>query len=141
MQRQKTIEVNGERVRIVAHERTYTGNKCGFNVRVNGTRHFVNCLSFDEAMDKALARYLGTERSTAMAKQKKATKATGRGKDARVAKTAAKATKATKAAPGANDNEGSMVITTVGPLAFGYWGAWGICARKGSGTITAQRFS
>jgi hypothetical protein len=97
MTKQKTIEVNGERIRIVAHERTYMGNKCGFNVRVNGTRHFVNCLSIDEAMDKALARFLGTERSTTMAKGKKTAKATGRGKGARGAKTAAKATKATKA--------------------------------------------
>ncbi len=98
MPRQRTLMVDGERVHIVACARTYMGNKCGFNVRVNGTRHFVNCLSFDEAMDKALARFLGSERSTDMAKQKKTAKATGRGKGARGAKKAAKATKATRTA-------------------------------------------
>ena len=108
MTRQKTIGVNGERIRIVARERTYMGNKCGYAVRVNGTRHFVNCLSIDEAMDKALARHLGTERSAEMATKKKAkgasslAKAAARqkaAKGARGAKKTAKATKATKAAP------------------------------------------
>ena len=108
MTRQKTIDVNGERIRIVASEPTYMGNKCGYAVRVNGTRYFVNCLSIDEAMDKALARHLGTERSSDMATKKKAkrasnlTKAAARqkaAKGARGAKKTAKATKATKAAP------------------------------------------
>jgi len=108
MTRQKTIDVNGERIRIVARERTYMGNKCGYNVRVNGTRHFVNSLSIDEAMDKALARHLGTERSSDMAARKKTkdasnlAKAAARqnaAKGARGAKKTAKATKATKAAP------------------------------------------
>lgn len=108
MTRQKTIELNGERIRITARERTYMGNKCGYNVRVNGTRHFVNCLSIDEAMDKALARYLGTERSSTMAKQRKTKKVSNlakaatrqkAAKGARGAKKTAKATKATKPAP------------------------------------------
>ena len=108
MPRQRTLMVDGERVHIVACARTYMGNKCGFNVRVNGTRHFVNCLSFDEAMDTALARFLGTERSAEMATQKKAKKVSNLAKSAarqkaakgaRGAKKAAKATKSTKAAP------------------------------------------
>lgn len=68
MRKQKTMHVNGERIRIVARSRTYVGNANGFNVSVNGTERFVNCLSIDEAMDKALARFLGMERSCAMPK-------------------------------------------------------------------------
>ena len=60
MRKQKTIEVNGERICVVARSRTYMGNANGFNVSVNGTEQFVNCLSIDDAMDKALARHLGT---------------------------------------------------------------------------------
>ena len=68
MRKQKTIEVNGERIRIVARSRTYVGNANGYNVAVQGKEYYVGCLSVDEAMDKALARFLEAERKHAMKK-------------------------------------------------------------------------
>ncbi len=53
MQKQQTIAVNGERIRIVARTRSYAGNPVGYAVWVNEKTYFLNCLSFAEAMAKA----------------------------------------------------------------------------------------
>jgi hypothetical protein len=107
MQRQQTIDVNCERIRIVARTKSYVGNSAGYVVSVNDKRYFLNCLSFAEAMAKAQARFFD-ERSRTMAKQKKAKKVSNlakaaarqkAAKGARGAKKNAKAAKATKVAP------------------------------------------
>ena len=62
MQRENRVvdrEVDGERIRIVARTRTYMGKPTGgFNVTINGKEYYARCLSIDEAMDKALARFI-----------------------------------------------------------------------------------
>ena len=60
MRRQKTVTVNGKRVRIVARSRTYMGNANGFGIVIQGKEYYQRNLGVDEAMDKALARHLGT---------------------------------------------------------------------------------
>jgi len=66
MRKQKTVTVNGERIRIVARSRTYMGNANGFGVVIQGKEYFQRNLDVDEAMEKALARHLGTKpRATA----------------------------------------------------------------------------
>lgn len=63
MRKQKTVTVNGERVRIVARSKTYMGNANGFSVVIQGKEYYQRNLDVDEAMDKALGRHLGTETS------------------------------------------------------------------------------
>ena len=60
MRKQKTVTVNGERIRIVARSRSYMGNANGFGVVIQGKEYYQRNLSVDEAMEKALARHLGT---------------------------------------------------------------------------------
>jgi len=60
MRKQKTITVNGERIRIMARSRSYMGNANGFGVVIQGKEYYQRNLSADEAIEKALARHLGT---------------------------------------------------------------------------------
>ncbi len=56
MRKQKTVTVNGERIRIVARSRSYMGNANGFGVVIQGKEYYQRNLSADEAIEKALAR-------------------------------------------------------------------------------------
>jgi len=62
MQKEKRVVdrvADGENIRIVAETRTYMGKPTGgFNVGVNGREYYVRCSSIDDAVDKALARFL-----------------------------------------------------------------------------------
>jgi hypothetical protein len=60
--RQRTIQVDGQKVTIKSRNRSNVGNFCGFHVWINGgnksiERMHVNRLFRDEAEDFALARW------------------------------------------------------------------------------------
>ena len=52
--RQRTITVNGEKVKIKSIPRTYCGNPCGFNVFINGEKRHCNFLFRIDAEEYAL---------------------------------------------------------------------------------------
>ena len=109
MHTEKTVEVNGKRLQVTARMRTRKDGKRVCGIRLMDGHYFrdvtiADCSSTDEAVDRAVAMYLGTEGSTVMSKQKKTAKATGEAKKkgaqgARGAKKTVKASRDTQAAP------------------------------------------
>jgi hypothetical protein len=111
MRVEKTVEVNGIRLQAVARMQTRRDGERVYRVRVSEGHYFRDLVVADssladEAVDRAIAMYLGMEGSSVMSKQKKTAKATGeakrsahkRAQGARGAKAAVKAMKATKVA-------------------------------------------
>jgi hypothetical protein len=109
MRIEKSVEANGRRLQVVARMQTRKYGERICRVRVSEGHYFrdvtiADCSSTDEAVDRAVAMYLGTEGSTVMSKQKKTAKATGEAKKkgaqgARGAKKTVKASQNTQAAP------------------------------------------
>ena len=58
MRRQKTIIVEGVKVKMIARSVSSLGNSCGFRVSVNGVDTFCNVLKPQEAFDLAYIRWV-----------------------------------------------------------------------------------
>jgi hypothetical protein len=56
--KQRTIEVEGEKITIKSTIRTSMGNHCGFNVDINGERFSVNVLERQDAEDRAFVKWV-----------------------------------------------------------------------------------
>lgn len=56
--RQRTVEVAGKKIRMVARRRTIQANFTGWNVSVNGRDFYCARLTADEAFDQAFAQYV-----------------------------------------------------------------------------------
>ncbi len=74
MRIEKTVEVNGKRLRVVARMQTRRDGERVYKARVWDGHYFrdltvVDSPSIDEAMGRAVAIFLGTERSSAVKKQ------------------------------------------------------------------------
>lgn len=56
--KQRTVEVAGKKISMVARRRTIQANFAGWNVSVNGRDFHCNLLTVDEAFDYAFAKYV-----------------------------------------------------------------------------------
>jgi len=101
MRIERTVEVGSKSLRVVARTRGDDQRVC--SVRVFDGHYFrdlsVADAPIDEAVEKAVAMFLGKEGSTVMSKRKKTAKATGRGKGARSARASVRASRNAQAAP------------------------------------------
>lgn len=58
--KQRTVEIEGTKVKFLARAYTYMGNHCGFRIFVDGEETWkLSYLTADEAIDAALAKYWG----------------------------------------------------------------------------------
>lgn len=84
MRIEKTVEVGGKRLRVIARMHTRKDGERVCSVRIYDGLYFRDVVvadspSFiDEAVEKAVVIFLGTEGSTVMSKQKKTAKVTGK---------------------------------------------------------------
>ena len=74
MRIEKTVEVNGKRLRVMARTHTRRNGERACNVRIIDGHYFrdlavVDSPSLDEAVERAVAIFLGTGRSSAVKKQ------------------------------------------------------------------------
>jgi hypothetical protein len=58
MTKQRTFEVNGEKITIKSRELTWMGNKAGYNVFINGQKYFRNVPTREEAEAGAYAKWV-----------------------------------------------------------------------------------
>ena len=58
----KTINVNGDIIRIEARQKTYQKNPAGFKVIINNKTYHVNVLREQEAIDYAFSKYIKENR-------------------------------------------------------------------------------
>ena len=58
MTKQRTFEVNGEKVTIKSRELTWMGNKAGYNVFINDKKYFRNDLRREDAEAGAYAKWV-----------------------------------------------------------------------------------
>ena len=56
--RQRTFEVDGEKITIITTVKTSMGNKVGFTVKINGEKFFKAALTADEAEDLAYVSWV-----------------------------------------------------------------------------------
>ena len=53
--KQKTVVIDGQKVKIVSTRKSWHGTYVGWNIDINGERHFRNHLTRDEAIESALS--------------------------------------------------------------------------------------
>jgi hypothetical protein len=58
MTKQRTFEVNGEKVTIKSRKLSWMGNPAGYNVFINGKKYFRNNLLREEAEAGAYAKWV-----------------------------------------------------------------------------------
>ncbi len=54
---QRTIKVDGQKIKIITRARTIVGNFCGWSVFINGEKFKVSVLEEDKAIDYAFIRW------------------------------------------------------------------------------------
>ena len=59
---QKTINVKGDKIKIITRLKTSLGNKVGYTVFVNDKRYFFAVLNSQEAQDKGYVKYIKENR-------------------------------------------------------------------------------
>ena len=58
MRRQKTIQVDGDAIKMVARRRTKQANFMGWRMNVNGCEYWVSTLTVEEAFELAYVWYV-----------------------------------------------------------------------------------
>ena len=58
MRKQRTITVNGQRIKIVSTLRTHYGNHAGYTVTINGSKYRYSCLERQRAEDLAFVKWV-----------------------------------------------------------------------------------
>ena len=58
MTKQRTIKVDGQKILIKSREKTWMGNKYGYDVTINGKKFYRNTLTREEAEAGAYAKWV-----------------------------------------------------------------------------------